>query len=294
MDVQHVGAADAPLVAVAKRLLSRPKVRVAIALWLVGLYIGLYATAPVQVTPQQEERFLREMQEANDDEGLVRAMRLFSEAEGEMYHRKVWFWYFRPTHRARVEAYQPHYDQAEAAFDKENAKRVARERAARAEIGIWSEYGIGEARERFWQAFSGGKSFAKRQTFFDAIFMPRSGDEGIVSFLISIVISFLVNLIIGLVAALFAFAYELYHLAWEYQTTLWQGFLFFFVGMLGAWAIVASYIGAIAGVIGGTGYMMVRSAQGALGPQGDRRNDPARFLAGQQRGPPPPYHPHAD
>ena len=41
----------------------------AIALWLVGLYIGLYATAPVQVTPQQEERFLREMQEANDDEG---------------------------------------------------------------------------------------------------------------------------------------------------------------------------------------------------------------------------------
>lgn len=139
--------------------------------------------------------------------------------------------------------------------------------------------------------FQGGKSFAKRQTFFDAIFMPRSGDEGIVSFLISIVISFLVNLIIGLVAALFAFAYELYHLAWEYQTTLvrgetwwhggarracaprpwpftlpsplplalllnacspclpcgpqWQGFLFFFVGMLGAWAIVASYIGAM-------------------------------------------------
>jgi hypothetical protein len=42
-------------------------VRVAIVLWLVGLYIGLYATAPVQVTPQQEQRFLKEMEEANED-----------------------------------------------------------------------------------------------------------------------------------------------------------------------------------------------------------------------------------
>ena len=47
-----------------------------------------------------------------------------------------------------------------------------------------------------------------------------SRDEGLFSFLISIIMSFLINLIIGLVAALFAFAYELYHLAWEYQTSL--------------------------------------------------------------------------
>jgi hypothetical protein len=47
------------------------------------------------------------------------------------------------------------------------------------------------------------------------------------------------------------------------------------------------------GVIGGTGYMMVRSATNAIDRGQGRQNDPARFLAGQ-RDPPPPYHPHAD
>ena len=60
----------------------------------------------------------------------------------------------RSGHNSRRHSSCPHTHIARERFDIENAKRITRERAARAEIGIWSEYGIGDARERFWQAFS--------------------------------------------------------------------------------------------------------------------------------------------
>ncbi len=45
----------------------------------------------------------------------------------------------------------------------------ARMSDAKSVVGLWSEVGVGDVRDSFWQKFSAGKAFAKRQTLWDAL-----------------------------------------------------------------------------------------------------------------------------
>ena len=51
-------------------------------------------------------------------------------------------------------------------------------------MGLWSEFGISEARTLFWDCMEKGKGFARRATFWDMLFGITMGrDENIGSFL---------------------------------------------------------------------------------------------------------------
>lgn len=56
-----------------------------------------------------------------------------------------------------------------ATLDKEAQKKFAE---AKAELGLWSDAGVGEGRRLFWNAFERGKVFGRRQTFWDALVSP--------------------------------------------------------------------------------------------------------------------------
>ena len=43
-------------------------------------------------------------------------------------------------------------------------------RRAKALVGVFSDYAVDEAREKFWKSIESGQSFGKRMTFWDAIF----------------------------------------------------------------------------------------------------------------------------
>ena len=53
-----------------------------------------------------------------------------------------------------------------AALERESQQKFS---DAKAELGLWSDAGIGEGRQLFWSAFERGKVFGRRQTFWDAL-----------------------------------------------------------------------------------------------------------------------------
>ena len=80
-----------------------------------------------------------------------------------------WFWRFKPAVRERVnvkKAKSADLQKKFAALEMESQQKFS---DAKAELGLWSDAGIGEGRQLFWSAFERGKVFGRRQTFWDAL-----------------------------------------------------------------------------------------------------------------------------
>ena len=70
------------------------------------------------------------------------------------------------------------------------------------------------------------------------------------SYVINLVVQFAINLIIGLVMAVVFFIFTVINIIQAYQAPLLVGVLFFCCAMLGAVAMVFTYIFFIAGTLG--------------------------------------------
>ena len=85
-------------------------------------------------------------------------------------------------------------------FDALDQKREALRKEAFGVVGLWSEYGVTEARQLFWDCLEKGKGFAKRSTLWDMFFgVVMHRDEDIGSFLLRLVINFAINVTMGLI-----------------------------------------------------------------------------------------------
>lgn len=86
---------------------------------------------------------------------------------------QVWFWRFKSDARQKVykrmekaKARRKEFD----VYDKASAKKFS---DAKAELGVWSEAGVAEGRQLFWNSFERGKLFGRRQTFWDGLVRPH-------------------------------------------------------------------------------------------------------------------------
>ena len=128
-------------------------------------------------------------------------------------------------------------------------------------VGVLSEYAVAEARDSFWRAFAGGKSFAKRQSMWDLMFagLRFSGrrDESTAAVVIRWLINLLFNFTLGLCGALGVFLWRLRALVASYQPNpLRQGGALAFTPLaFPAAAMVAAYLALVAamGCSRGTG-----------------------------------------
>jgi hypothetical protein len=139
-----------------KKAWSSPNVRRLTLLWLIGLFCMLIAPAPVTVTNEMKTKYESMVIDAAHIDGYDEAFMDTINADNEVAKAKVWFWRFRPEHREEVYLRQA---EADAAHEKLDALENAREdkmREAKAYVGLWSEYGVDEARSRFWSAFEAG------------------------------------------------------------------------------------------------------------------------------------------
>lgn len=82
---------------------------------------------------------------------------------------KGWF-----TCDKRCQLYKIDYDIAnnELKYQQSEEQRIIAD--AKSNVGIFSSFGVEEARDMFWRRFSDGKNFAKRQTMWDAMFMGKN------------------------------------------------------------------------------------------------------------------------
>jgi len=221
---------------------------------------------------------------------LVHAQRRLDEVH-------VFGWRWRDPYSQMVPPRQEDVAHAQRRVDMAVRERNALQSEAKAQVGIWSQYGVEEVRERFWKAYQGGKDFAKRMTFWDVMFGMggRGRDEELFVTLARWVGQIMMNFTIGLIAALFQFTFALISLLWEYKVSYLSGILFFLVAMSGASAMVATFIGGMYATAAGGLYAVLQASNENARLGGGRGGRPQQVRYAQrahyaQR----PHYEHAD
>ena len=265
-----------PAAALARTLKRAASTRAGISFmlwWAIGVYLVLYVSAPVTVTPAMEAEVSEQMRLAETLDGHAEALDEWERQSALMDDARVWFWRWRPKYAERVRYLQPDYDAALAKVDDFESKRVALRRDALSVVGVWSDYGLHDARNLFWDTFEGTKSFAKRQTFWDMLFtVGRSSDDGLLGLVLRAVLTAAFNFTVGVVFAIFAFAWKVWGLLAAYNASLFSfsGLAFFTVSVLSAAAMLWTYVFVIYGTIVGGGAFVVSRAIKAQAAQRER------------------------
>ena len=121
---------------------------------------------------------------------------------------------------------------------------------AKSKIGIFSELGVQETREAFWERYYQGKGFAQRQTKFDAAFFgfrAMMRDESLLEYVVTILFRVLLNFTLGVVATVVSFAWSSIGVIRSFQTSPIVGILFFAGALLAALAFATTWLFIIFG-----------------------------------------------
>ena len=140
----------------------------------------------------------------------------------------------------------------------------ARMSDAKSVAGLFSQVGVGEVKDSFWQYFAQGKQFAKRQSMWDAMFMGirhMGRDESMLEYALRVLMQILVNFSMGLLMALVIFIFGLWSIIQIYQPNPLVAVVFFLSAACAAFAFVTSYLLAIYGATAGGLYGMAKLAE---------------------------------
>jgi len=265
------------------RTFRRPKVLGLGFLWLLGLYAVFLAPAPVKITNEKLENYSQKLTEAEGmTKALAKAEKRMMDAEFSLKKVSVWFWRWRPEHRAAVERRQPAVDAAKQDLQALRQRRDSILREAKGALGLWSEAGIEEGRDLLWSSFGRGKAIAQRQTFWDSIFqMLSSRDKDWFVILLQLLFTALINYTIGTLISLFSFAISLPSMLWTYSPSWPSAIAFFSVAVVAAASLIATYLvllyAAGTAVVVTTASFVTRSQMERLGAQQQQTGRSIRY-----------------
>lgn len=181
----------------------------------------------------------------------------YTQAQTYADEAKVWFWRFREPHKSQVHARQQIADKWAAELSRAETIRETRLKEAKHFVGLWSDFGMTEARQRFWSAYDKGKLFAQQQTFYHMIMRVLSArDEDVFSTVLNWIVVALINFTTGLVGALFYYAFSLFNMVLSYQPDPLSAVAFLVLGFVGAASVIASYLFAIYGMVASGVYVV--------------------------------------
>lgn len=168
-------------------------------------------------------------------------------------------------------------DHAERVLAEIRKEGYARMSDAKSVVGVFSEVGVDEVKDSFWQYFGAGKAFAKRQSMWDMMFMgirKMSRDESMMEYVLKVLMQVLINFSMGLIAALFIFVFSLWGIIKSYQPNPLAALAFFIGASCAAFAFVSTYLFAIFGAAAGGVYGIAKVAESqARLEQGQRRQN---------------------
>merc|ERR1719502_680504 len=145
-----------------------PKLYTGIVWWAFGLYVLFFAAAPYTPSPQDEQTYSELMQQAIFSEDMRLAQEDVFAAQRHLDEVHVFGWRWRAPYDRLVPPRMRRLEEAQGRLSMALRERDALQSDAKAAVGIWSQYGVDEVRERFWKAYQSGKDFAKRMTFWGA------------------------------------------------------------------------------------------------------------------------------
>lgn len=164
-------------------------------------------------------------------------------------------------------------DRRKLEWEEIKAEGNARMSDAKSVAGLWSEVGVNEVQDSFWEYFHSGKNFAKRQSMWDAMFMGMRSmgrDESMVEYMFKMLIQVLINFSMGLVMALVIFVFGLWGIIQSYQPNPLTGLIFFVTAACAGFAFVSTYLFMLYGAAAGGVYGMVKLAEGNARIEGGR------------------------
>ncbi|CAL57725.1 unnamed product [Ostreococcus tauri] len=252
------------------RPLKTPRVTMSVFLYVLGMYVAFYARAPVEITPRMRARYDAALSAMDEELGAT-----LREAEGDYRNAELalraatpfgWRFSATVTHRARVDAARRRRNSAERKLAEIEKKRTEAMRAARSELGLWSELGVGDAKALFKRSYERGKIFATRHTFWDglSLILRSKSDESLISFFLRWLMIALSNFTLGMFTAIFSYAIALPGLIRSFSTSIWSAFAFYFVAVVAAVSVVVSILLAMYSAAAGGTYALVKYAGPAL------------------------------
>lgn len=247
------------------RAFASPKVRWGFAMWCIGFAFMVFSPSLQTTTPEMKKQYESMLVDAANIPEYEATYQQYAIAQEYANDAKVWFWRFREPYATQVKERQLVADQWSSKLAQMDAEREAKMKQARQYVGIWSDYGMADLRNRFWDAFDKGKVFAQQQTFYQMLMhVLSSREEDVVSTLVQWVFTALINFTTGLLGSLFYFFFSLLSMVYSYQPDPFSALAFFVLGFVGAASVISAYLIGMYGLVaGGTyavGKMLLRDA----------------------------------
>jgi len=233
--------------------------------YLLGLLVLILGGSGLKLSYDQQREYNRIMNTIDLD-AEYKASNTYAVAYQNYYATKGWF-----SCDSLCQRNKDRMNRAKAQLDAVRKEGYNRMSDAKAVAGVWSEVGVAEVKDSFWEYFASGKNFAKRQSMWDAMFMgirSMGRDETMLEYVFRVLIQVLLNFSMGLVMALFMFIVGLWSVIRAYQPDPITAVLFFIVSASAGFAFVASYLLAIYGAAASGVYGMAKIAESNLRIEG--------------------------
>jgi ABC-type multidrug transport system fused ATPase/permease subunit len=228
--------------------------------YLLGLVLLMFIGNGTRLTLQQQREYnsllnkIDLQKEFDAAQDYYRNKQVYMQAKG-------WF-----SCDANCQRYKARMNKSHERLASVRLEGQAYTRLAKQKVGVLSEVGIGEVKDSFWEYFTQGKQFAKRQSMWDVMFMgmrsmTRGRDESWVEFGLKILLQVLMNLSVGLIMALVMFVIGLWSIVSSYQANPLVSILVFLGAACAAFSFVMTYLLAVYGAAATGVYGMVKLAE---------------------------------
>lgn len=259
MRARELDAASMALINFGTKVVKRNPIKT--SMYLLGVILCLCFSG-FSVTEKQRHDYAQEFAKLDHQKMAEVAAELDYSYE-RYYRSRGWFYSCDPACKENYKVYQSWQKEYDY-LKKEEAQIVA---SAKSKLGLFSEYGVEEARDLFWRRFAQGKAFAKRQSMFDMLFYGIGAigrDESFINYMVRLVTSVLMNFTIGISMSAVTFIFTLWSIISTYNASIVVGLTFFSLASLAAISFVLTWIIGMYCVVAGTAFVGLSLAKNAL------------------------------
>lgn len=274
MQVREIALPDENLMLIAGRglLKAADRHRTISLAWVLGLLLAIFASG---LTPSEDQVAAYERRlDTIDYDSLAKAEEDLAYMQQRYYNSKGWFFQCDANCQANKMMLHDAQQRWREATDAHN--RAMKE--AKSKVGVFSVYGVDEARNLFWKKVAGGSAYAKRATMYDVFFEGirslGSSDRDGSSRLLAVVFHMLRNITVGAIGALVTFLWSVWSVIVSYGTSVPETAAFYTMAALAATATVATFFLGLAAAGVGVASAMVSVAKANMAVEGERRRMP--------------------
>lgn len=232
---------------------------ICLCLWVAGLFAASMFNG-VEVSERNQMLYNQGMRKAD----LMRDLELEEDTRNariKYESSRTWSWWLGLDSKQGpvVEMRRRELEPLQYQLNKLSEERNNILKEARAQVGIWSGYGVSMVREHFWDSMEMARGGAARQTKWDAFMMILFDRESTFGeILMRLFVQFFLNLLLYTFFGAIRFMFSVYSVISLFAPSMIEGVAFFLVCGIAAGSVIVGFFAAVGGAVVGTGYIGTR------------------------------------